>query len=82
MARQKVDATHPGTWVRVDGLVPGEKTTLYFVPEEDVNYSRHRLPLDSLLGETLAGTEVGDKVVLDSLDDLVELEVLEIGELE
>jgi transcription elongation GreA/GreB family factor len=67
-----------GTSVKVRGLVPGSETTLYFVPESESDYSDRRLPLDSILGAALIGAKAGDRIPLDTLDDTMELEVVEV----
>ena len=64
------------------GLVPGAETVIRFVPENEVNYSNHKLPADSFLGEALVNAEVGDVISLDALgddQDQMELTVLRVG---
>ena len=80
MRAPTLETVEPGTWVKVHGLVPGEETVIYFVPESDVNYFQHKLPPDSLFGEALRDVAVGDKVHLDALgNDQLELTVVEVG---
>ena len=67
------------TWVRVIGLIPGEETVIWFVPEDETDPATHRLPRDSFLGKLLMGTEVGDRVSIDALDNEIALEVLATG---
>jgi transcription elongation GreA/GreB family factor len=78
MSAIATDCVQVGTSVRVRGLVPGSETTIHFVPESEADYFRHRLPLNSILGGALAGAEVGDRAALDTFDDQMELEVLEV----
>jgi len=67
-----------GTSVRVRGLVPGEETKILFVPESESNFFDQKLPLKSIVGEALVGAKAGDKISLDTFDDKIELEVLEV----
>ena len=67
-----------GTSVRVRGLVPGEETTISFVPESESKDFDHGLSLNSVLGEALVGARVGDKASVDTFDNQIELEVLEV----
>ena len=71
-----------GTSVRVRGLVPGEETTICFVPESETKNFDHGLPLNSILGEALVGAEVGDRPSLETFDNLIELEVVEVQPIE
>lgn len=82
MKEATTEKVGPGKWVQVAGLVPGVKTVIHFVPVEETDYFAHRLPPDSLLGAALIGAEVGDKIPLDALDELMELEVLAVGAIE
>jgi transcription elongation GreA/GreB family factor len=70
------------TSVRVRGLVPGEDTTICFVPESETKEFDHGLPLNSIVGEALVGAEVGDRPSLETFDDEIELEVLEVQPIE
>lgn len=80
MSAQTLETVEIGTWVKMHGLVPGEGTVIHFVPESEVNYSQHKLPPDSFLGEALRDVAVGDKVHFDALgNDLWELMVMEVG---
>jgi transcription elongation GreA/GreB family factor len=55
-----------GMNVDVTGLMPGERTTIQIVADRMVNYSRHELPRNSVLGRLLVGRNVGDKVVIET----------------
>lgn len=83
MSAQTIREVAIGTWVKVRGLVPGEETALHFVRESEVDYYRHRLPVNGLLGQALIGAKAGDTVWLDVREDLaldhpVELTILEV----
>lgn len=73
---EKVDI---GTWVKVRGFVPGVDTIFYFVPESEVNYHKHKIPMKGPLGSALVGAEVGDRVRVNFGAETVELEVLNVG---
>lgn len=68
-----------GTWVRVRGFVPGTDTVFHFVPDNEVNYRRHKVPTKGPLGGALVGALVGDRVRADLGGEIIELEVLELG---
>ena len=78
MSATATNTVQLGTSVKVRGLIPGEETTIRFVPESEANYFDHKLPPDSILGEALVGAEVSDKVAVDPFGDQMELEVLEV----
>lgn len=82
MSATATDTVQLGTSVKVRGLVPGEQTTIRFVPESESDYFDHRLPLNSILGEALVGAKVGDRVSLGTFDDNMELEVLKVEPVE
>jgi transcription elongation GreA/GreB family factor len=67
-----------GTSVKIRGLVPGEETVIRFVSERESDYVAHRLPLNSILGGALVGAKAGDEASVDTFDDTIELEVLEV----
>jgi len=78
MSDQSLDKVDIGTWCRVSGFVPGIETVFHFVPESEVDYDMHKVPLKGPL-RALSGAKPGDKVVADFAGEKVELAVLEVG---
>jgi transcription elongation GreA/GreB family factor len=75
---QALDKVEIGTWCRVTGFVPGTETVFHFVPDSEVDYDKHKVPMKGPL-RALIGAEAGDKVVADFAGEKVELAVLEVG---
>ncbi len=78
MSVSESETVGPSTPVKVWGLVPGSTTTINFVPENEANYFKRQIPLSSTLADALIGAKVGDHVPLDTLDDGMELEVVDV----
>ncbi len=74
-----VQTVELGSWAKVAGLLPGTRTIVRFVPDNEVDYGAHKVPRNSLLGDALLGARAGDKVLLNPSYEPVELEVLAVG---
>ncbi len=68
-----------GNWVKVAGLMPGVETIIRFVCDREVDYTAHKVPRNSLLGEALFGARVGARVLLNHAHDPKELSILALG---
>ena len=49
MSIGETDTVGLGTSVEVRGLVPGSTTTIHFVPENEANYFKRRIPPSSAI---------------------------------
>ena len=79
MRVKAVETVELGTWVKVNGFVPGVPTVFHLVPEIQVNYQDHKVSPGDVLGRTLIGVKVGEKVTIDLGGDRLELTVLDLG---
>jgi len=79
MTEQPAETVTIGTWVKVTGFVPGEEEVFHFVPEDEVDYQKNKIPPYSPLAVALAGAKEGDKISFHPPAGDVELTVLEIG---